>query len=73
MNPTCPVLSELANFLRLVSAPASCDEFGFKAVNRRVACLNLARGAKSRFLNPLENARGFGFLENGIQVGGETG
>jgi len=32
VNLICPVLSELVGSPRFVSAPASCDEFGFKAV-----------------------------------------
>ena len=47
MSPTYPVLSELADFLRFRSALATCDEFTFRAVNRRVASSSLARGAKS--------------------------
>jgi hypothetical protein len=36
----------IADFLRLVPTPASSDEVGRSAVNRRVASSNLARGAK---------------------------
>ena len=35
---------ELADFLRLGPTPASSDEVGFSAVNRRLASSNLARG-----------------------------
>ena len=41
-----PVSSQLADFLRLWPTPASSDEVGCSAVNRRVASSNLARGAK---------------------------
>jgi hypothetical protein len=58
--------SELAPFdqnllipSRFVSAPANCDSAGLKAVNRRVASSNLARGAKSS--NQLESRRTRGF------------
>ena len=47
MNRTCPVLSQLGNSPRFFSAPASCDEFGFKAVNRNVGGSNPPRGANS--------------------------
>jgi len=39
------VSSQFADFLRLVPTPASSDEVGRSAVNRRVASSNLARGA----------------------------
>jgi hypothetical protein len=43
------VSSQLADFLRLGPTPASSDEVGGSAVNRRVASSNLARGAKFSF------------------------
>jgi hypothetical protein len=45
--------SQLADFLRLGPTPASSDEVGCSAVNRRVASSNLARGANSLFNQPV--------------------
>jgi hypothetical protein len=40
-----PVSSQVAELLRLAPTPASPDQIGGAAVNRRVASSNLARGA----------------------------
>ena len=50
------VSSQLADFLRLGPTPASSDEVGGSAVNRRVASSNLARGANSLSINQLAAA-----------------
>src|SRR5208282_1830810 len=55
-----PVSSQLAYFLRLGPTPASSDEVGCSAVNRRVASSNLARGAKSSCSYRLKIHQGFG-------------
>jgi hypothetical protein len=44
--------TELAEFPRFSSTPATCDEIKFTAVNRRVASPNLTRGA-----NPFRSMR----------------
>ena len=50
------VSSQLADFLRLGPTPASSDEVGCSAVNRRVASSNLARGANfSGVVHPLQS------------------
>ena len=52
-----PVMPELADFLRWVPVPASCDWFGLEAVNRRVSSSNPARGAKTFQINHLDLGR----------------
>ena len=49
MNLTLLSLLELADSPRFRSAPANCDKFGFKAVNRNVGGSNPPRGANSLF------------------------
>jgi len=54
-----------------VPAPASSDEVGLSAVNRRVASSNLARGANLNSLNELNSRRAFGGLPNAPQQEGK--
>jgi hypothetical protein len=63
-----PVSSQLAEFLRLGPTPASSNEVGGSAVNRRVSSSNLAWGANLRFLSHLDLARTFGSTSNARQI-----
>jgi len=60
-----PVSSQLADSLRLWPTPASSDEVGCSAVNRRGASSNPARGANLRFFSQLNATRPFGPLPKG--------
>jgi hypothetical protein len=71
-----PVSSQLADFLRLGPTPASSDEVGGSAVNRRVASSNLARGAKPSLefqkLTITSPSLAFAVPANGLRTRGQA-